>query len=89
MSGSQVNPGSDSLSDFRDWYLLGRRSPNRETEAGAERLQAGLLTNRVARSTKQRELSLPTIGAGAFLQLGLLVRGHTVSRRKGKEDLGQ
>ena len=67
----------------------------RETEAGAVRSQAGLLTNRVAGSTEQRELRLPALGARAFLQLGFRVIGHVVSRRKGmgawerrKEDLG-
>ena len=38
-----------------------------EAETGVMRSQAGLLTNRVAGSTEQRELRLPAIGARAFL----------------------
>ena len=55
-----------------------------KTEAGAMRLQAGFLTNRVASSAEQRELRLSDIGAKAFLWLGFHVMGHIVSRRKGR-----
>ena len=39
----------------------------KETEAGAVRSRAGLLTNRVAGSMKQRELRPPVVGQGRFL----------------------
>ena len=43
-------------------FTLVRAVDLRETEAGAVKLQAGLLTNRVTGSTEQRELSLPSVG---------------------------
>ena len=61
----------------------------KETETGAVRLQAGLLTSRVAESTEQRELRPLTNRARAFfIGRGLSLGSHSL-KEKGGRGLGK
>ena len=64
--------------------LLGQQSQEKQ-RLGAVISQAGLSTNRVARSTEQRELVLPTRRARAsFIGWGLCVGSHSPKEKRGR-----